>query len=1039
MLMKKNFFNVLALLMCFCFLNFFSIRTYAAGYGYCGVGDNYENVSWSYDDEKKILTFSGNGDIETSESFPWTKYKSVTDKIVIEDGVTSIPNAAFQFFTAPEVELGNTLTDIGDYSFYSSKIKTVRIPGSVKKINNGAFGSCNELKYVYIEEGVEQIGEDSFSGVGDGNTVDTIYDLPSTITSIHGKAFGSITREVATVYGKNDCSKDFFEDLDPVYVDATTALDFTKVESAFDEDYYEYTGEAITPLPTITYAVDETQTVTLYEGFDYSLSYKDNVNKGLATITLTGLGNYEGQKEINFNIATGLSKCEIELEEDPVLYDRTAKTPAVKVTYENNELEAGKDYEVEYKNNVAEGVATAVVKGKGLFGGTVEASFTISRFSIDGNVDCVAEYDKVLYDGTEKKPGFTLIYNNGKVLELNKDYTITYENNVEEGTAQVTFTGIGSYTGVCYNGFEIYKYSLEQCDVILDLEDERILYDGTEKKPGVTVKYGDTVIDSSNYDVLYENNIEEGTANVTVTGKNSCRDSRMVDFTIYKNDFNSEELKVELEYQKILYDGTAKCPKISVKYEDKQLEEGTNYTVDYSNNTEMGTANVFVTGIGSYKGTVNKTFSIYKNDINLATVKLPYTEVLYDGNPKEPEISVKFDGTDLVKDKDYSITYKDNVDAGKATVTVIGKGSFKGDINKEFSIYKYDLTKADISQSYAEVLYDGNAKLPDITVKYESRELVKDTDYTIEVSNNINPGVVTLKIVGINQYAGIVEKQFEIKGLSIENADVLLKESIYSYDGSSKTPTVEVKLGDKILVKDTDYTVAYENNINDGTAYAVVTGIGIYTDVVKASFIILPYNAGMDSVYPEGTMIDGDFAYGVTDDEKNEVELFCPASQNVKNIQIPATITDENGTVYTVTSIGNKAFYKNTKITGVTIANTVKSIEDYAFYGCKNIKTIKMGSGVELIGNSAFRKCTKLTSIILPKSLDQLGKNVFYGCSKLKTITINAKSVVDIKANAIKGISKKAVIKVPSKLVKKYKKEFDKKSGFKGGMKIKKK
>ena len=961
MLMKKNFFNVLAFLMCFCFLNFFSIRTYAAGYGYCGVGDNYENVSWSYDDEKKILTFSGNGDIETSESFPWTKYKSVTDKIVIEDGVTSIPNAAFQFFTAPEVELGNTLTDIGDYSFYSSKIKTVRIPGSVKKINNGAFGSCNELKYVYIEEGVEQIGEDSFSGVGDGNTVDTIYDLPSTIASIHGKAFGSITREVATVYGKNDCSKDFFEDLDPVYVDATTALDFTKVESAFDEDYYEYTGEAITPLPTITYAVDETQTVTLYEGFDYSLSYKDNVNKGLATITLTGLGNYEGQKEINFNIATGLSKCEIELEEDPVLYDRTAKTPAVKVTYENNELEAGKDYEVEYKNNVAEGVATAVVKGKGLFGGTVEASFTISRFSIDGNVDCVAEYDKVLYDGTEKKPGFTLTYNNGKVLELNKDYTITYENNVEEGSAQVTFTGIGSYTGVCYNGFEIYKYSLEQCDVILDLEDERTLYDGTEKKPGVTVKYGDTVIDSSNYDVLYENNIEEGTANV------------------------------------------------------------------------------FVTGIGSYKGTVNKTFSIYKNDINLATIKLPYAEVLYDGNPKEPEISVKFDGTDLVKDKDYSVTYKDNVDVGKATVTITGKGRFKEEINKEFSIYKYDLTKADISQSYAEVLYDGNAKLPDITVKYESRELVKDTDYTIEVSNNINPGVVTLKIVGVNQYAGIVEKQFEIKGLSIENADVLLKESIYSYDGSSKTPTVEVKLGDKILVKDTDYTVAYENNINDGTAYAVVTGIGIYTDVVKASFIILPYNAGMDSVYPEGTMIDGDFAYGVTDDEKNEVELFCLASQNVKNIQIPATITDENGTVYTVTSIGNKAFYKNTKITGVTIANTVKSIEDYAFYGCKNIKTIKMGSGVELIGNSAFRKCTKLTSITLPKSLDQIGKNIFYGCSKLKTITINAKSVVDIKANAIKGISKKAVIKVPSKLVKKYKKEFDKKSGFKGGMKIKKK
>ena len=581
-----------------------------------------------------------------------------------------------------------------------------------------------------------------------------------------------------------------------------------------------------------------------------------------------------------------------------------------------------------------------------------------------------------------------------------------------------------------------------------DLEIKTYQYMGEEIKPNVPVlnylytddKCGDvtiTLLEGIDYSVSYSNNIDIGKAYITLTGMGVFEgSSKTFEFEINENINNCD---TSIEYDSVLYDGTEKKPSITVKNKDKILTEGTDYSITYSNNIEEGQATVNIAGKGFYKGEISKSFSIYKKDITLSAVKLPYTEVLYDGKAKEPKISVKFDGTDLLKDKDYSVSYKDNVDVGKATVTVTGKGSFKGEVKKEFSIYKYDLTKADISQSFTEVLYDGNAKLPDITVKYENKELTKDTDYSVEVSNNINPGVVTFKIVGLNQYSGTVDKQFEIKGLSIENADVLLKESIYSYDGSPKTPPVEVKLGDKTLVKDTDYTLAYENNINDGTAHVVVTGIGIYTDVIKASFIILPYNAGMDSVYPEGTMIDGDFAYGVTDDEKNEVELFCPASQNVKNIQIPATITDENGTVYTVTSIGNKAFYKNTKITGVTIANTVKSIEDYAFYGCKNIKTIKMGSGVELIGNSAFRKCTKLTSIILPKSLDQLGKNVFYGCSKLKTITINAKSVVDIKANAIKGISKKAVIKVPSKLVKKYKKEFDKKSGFKGGMKVKKK
>ena len=71
--------------------------------------------------------------------------------------------------------------------------------------------------------------------------------------------------------------------------------------------------------------------------------------------------------------------------------------------------------------------------------------------------------------------------------------------------------------------------------------------------------------------------------------------------------------------------------------------------------------------------------------------------------------------------------------------------------------------------------------------------------------------------------------------------------------------------------------------------------------------------------------------------------------------------------------------------------------------------------------------------------MEELGKNAFYGCKKLKTITINASSVIDIEENAIKGISKKAVIKVPSKHLKKYRKKFKTNTGYKKTMKIKKK
>ena len=242
------------------------------------------------------------------------------------------------------------------------------------------------------------------------------------------------------------------------------------------------------------------------------------------------------------------------------------------------------------------------------------------------------------------------------------------------------------------------------------------------------------------------------------------------------------------------------------------------------------------------------------------------------------------------------------------------------------------------------------------------------------------------------------------------------------------------------LTAGTDYEVTYSNNINEGTAYVMITGVGKYGGSFSQSFRILPYSAGMDSVYEEGdTLISGDYIYMITDDEKNEVELTGISNKKLTKVVVPATVKDENGVVYTVTSIGQKAFYKNTKLKSVVIGNRVTSIENYAFYGCKNVTSIKIGSRLEIIGASAFRKCTNLTSITLPKSIDELGKNAFYGCSKLKTITINANSVIDVDDNAIKGISKKAVIKVPAKLVKKYKKKLNAKTGYKKTMTIKKK
>lgn len=325
-------------------------------------------------------------------------------------------------------------------------------------------------------------------------------------------------------------------------------------------------------------------------------------------------------------------------------------------------------------------------------------------------------------------------------------------------------------------------------------------------------------------------------------------------------------------------------------------------------------------------------------------------------------------------------------------------------------------------------------------------ELYIDSNYNDEVKKLINNFKgITISYKYNDTWSGKVKSSYNSGNLfkkdgakSLEDTDINLKKCIYTYDGSAKTPTVKVVSDGKILKRNEDYTLEYQNNYDDGIATVYVVGQNDYCDVVALNFVILPYNSGMDSVYDDGTIISKNFVYGITDDEKLEVELCCPARKKIKKAEIPSTIVYD-GKTYKVTSIGKNAFYKNTSIKELIIGNNVKSIENYAFYGCKNLKDVKIGKNLEIVGNSAFRKCTKLETITLPKKLDELGKNVFYGCTKLKSITLNSNSVVDVSSNAIKNISKKAVIKVPKKLVKKYKKELNKKTGFKKSMKIKKK
>ncbi|MBR5593668.1 MAG: leucine-rich repeat protein [Bacteroidaceae bacterium] len=119
------------------------------------------------------------------------------------------------------------------------------------------------------------------------------------------------------------------------------------------------------------------------------------------------------------------------------------------------------------------------------------------------------------------------------------------------------------------------------------------------------------------------------------------------------------------------------------------------------------------------------------------------------------------------------------------------------------------------------------------------------------------------------------------------------------------------------------------------------------------------------------------------------------------SVVIPESV-NYNGKTYSVTSIGNSAFYGCYGLTSITIPNSVTSIGDCAFYGCSGLTSITIPNSVTFIGDYAFYKCTGLTSVTIGNSVKSIGGSAFNGCTGLTSVTIG-NSVKSIGGDAFNG------------------------------------
>ncbi len=153
-----------------------------------------------------------------------------------------------------------------------------------------------------------------------------------------------------------------------------------------------------------------------------------------------------------------------------------------------------------------------------------------------------------------------------------------------------------------------------------------------------------------------------------------------------------------------------------------------------------------------------------KNNIEKTTLQvMPIPNQTYTGECIEPELTVKSSGKVLTQGSDYNAYFKDNIDAGLATATVMGEGKYSMfACCCKFAIVQRDLNDGvEISEIAPQVLTDGKAE-PEITLTYNGKTLQKDVDYIVEYVNNTEVGTATVAIMGKNNFVGVYTAEFEI-------------------------------------------------------------------------------------------------------------------------------------------------------------------------------------------------------------------------------------------------------------------------------------
>lgn len=539
----------------------------------------------------------------------------------------------------------------------------------------------------------------------------------------------------------------------------------------------------------------------LENGKDYTITFSNTDHPGEGTAKVVGLNEYAGY-ELSFTYT--LKPKDLKAEsyyngDDLGTYKWTGKEvkPDIGKIYVQDiygsavdtEAVEGKDYQLEYSNNIEEGTATVKVVGIGDAKGTVltytyhiEKQHGWNGFSVTGHKDGddLGSYE---WTGNEVEPELNLTCNHcGNELYQGSDYELEYTGDrTEPGKVTVKVIGTRNYEGWTQSFTYTIKNKTFSFEDHKDGEDLGAAeYTGSEVRypiSNVTDKTGKVLSEGTDYKLVYSDNTKPGVANIQIIGLNDYDGCTLsFTYTIVDHDgesgFHNNLYTDGADMGSYAYTGEEVKPSIGLMYSNYNqtfLIEGVDYKVEYSNNINPGVATAKVIGIGRYTGhemsftyTIkNKSFAAkdHKDGENLGTLKWTgKAQTIKLGDMIDP-----IDGHVLKEETDYKIVYSDNVDAGTAKAEVIGLGYYEeSSLTFYYTIEKqhgwngfYSKGHKD-GESLGTFKWTGNTVLidPDMRCSHCDKELQENVDYKVEYSNNIDPGVASMKIIGMGDYKG---------------------------------------------------------------------------------------------------------------------------------------------------------------------------------------------------------------------------------------------------------------------------------------------